>query len=130
MLLALAAAGSALRPYAHHIETSITAAIEDLGAAGFTGDFEVEGELVRCASCGGLHQPDEVQIDRIIRIEGASDPGDESIVFGLSCARCDTRGVLVSAYGPSASGEEATVVTALLDARRPGTDGRSRPSNG
>jgi len=77
---------------------------------------------VRCASCSGLHRPDEVQIERIIRIEGASDPGDESIVFGLSCAQCATRGVLVSAYGPSASGEEAMVVTTLLQARRPGTD--------
>ena len=78
---------------------------------------------MRCASCSGLHRPDEVQIERIIRIEGASDPGDESIVFGLSCAQCATRGVLVSAYGPSASGEEAMVVTTLLHARRPGTDG-------
>lgn len=78
---------------------------------------------MRCASCGDLHRPDEVQIERIVRIEGASDPGDESIVFGLSCARCGTRGVLVSAYGPSASGEEALVVTTLLDARRPGTEG-------
>jgi len=104
------------------IETSITAAIEDLRAAGFVGDFEVEGELVRCAACGGLHRPDEIQIERIIRIEGASDPGDESIVFGLSCAQCGSRGVLVSAYGPSASGEEAMVVTALLDARHAGTD--------
>ena len=83
----------------------------------------MEGDLIRCASCGGLHPPGEVEIERITRIEGASDPGDESIVFGLSCARCGTRGVLVSAYGPSASGEEAMVVTTLLDARRPGTDG-------
>jgi hypothetical protein len=42
-----------------------------------------------------------------------SDPDDEAAVFGLECTQCGTRGVLVVPFGPSASAEEANVVTRL-----------------
>ena len=53
-------------------------------------------------------------MERTVRVEGPTDPADESIVLGLVCRHCGGRGVLVTAYGPAATAEEAAVVTALL----------------
>lgn len=78
----------------------------------------MDGALLRCLPCAGQHHPSEAVIERVVRIEGPTDPADESIVFGLVCARCGGRGVLVSAYGPAASAEEATVLASLLGPER------------
>jgi hypothetical protein len=93
---------------------SVVEAIAALRDAGYSADFEVEaGGLVRCAECGDLHPAEELTVGATYRFEGESDPDDEEVVFGLICGHCGQRGVLVSAYGPSASEDEAVVVTAL-----------------
>jgi len=46
------------------------------------------------------------------------DPDDEAAAYALQCVHCGSRGILVTAYGPSSSAEEADVVVALEDARR------------
>jgi hypothetical protein len=99
-------------------ETSITEAIEGLRAAGYDGDFSVDGTMVRCGPCGHRHEPADVVIREIVRIEGSTDPADESIVMGLTCSQCGKHGVLVAAYGPAADADEAAVLTALVDGRR------------
>jgi hypothetical protein len=52
-------------------------------------------------------------IESTARFEGASNPDDQAVVFGLHCDGCGVRGVLVTAYGPTATAEEAAVITAL-----------------
>jgi hypothetical protein len=96
---------------------SIGEAIAQLRACGYTGDFEVGGRFLRCSSCKELHEPSDARVEAVIRVEGPSDPADASIIFGLSCARCGQRGVLVTAYGPAASPDEAEVLLGLLEAR-------------
>lgn len=96
-------------------ETTVSEAIAALRREGFSADFAVtsDGHL-QCGACGHLDAPQNATIDETIRFEGASDPDDEAIVFGLTCQECGIRGVLVAAYGPAASAEEAAVVTALV----------------
>lgn len=95
---------------------SLVDEIGALRARGFTADFGVgpDGRL-RCNTCGHLHEPSDVVIESTARFEGASNPDDQAIVFGLRCTACDVRGVLVTAYGPTATAEEAAIVTALAD---------------
>ena len=85
--------------------------------AGYTADFEVmRGELVLRGqgpvSVGAVH------IDEEYRFEGSSDPEDEALVLALHGPGPEVRGVLVTAYGPSASADEAEVLTALAAAPR------------
>jgi hypothetical protein len=99
-------------------EITIVEAIATLRGEGYTGDFGVApGGVVRCGTCGHTHDAGELVIGATVRVEGISDPGDEAAAFGLSCERCGLRGVLVVAYGPTASADEAAVVTALGSGR-------------
>lgn len=93
---------------------SVAAEIEALRARGYTADFSVtrDGQL-RCDTCGHMHMPSDITVESTARFEGASNPDDQAIVFGLRCNACDVRGVLISAYGPTATAEEAAVMTAL-----------------
>lgn len=94
--------------------------ISVLRERGYTADFRVTRDAqLLCDTCGHTHEPEHVAIETTARFEGASNPDDQSIVFGLRCEVCGVRGVLVSAYGPTASAEEAAVVTALPPPRRP-----------
>ena len=99
-------------------EITIVEAITALRADGFTSDFAVaSGGVVRCGACGHAHAPEELTVQALVRVEGISDPADEAAAFGLACGRCGTRGVLVVAYGPTATADEAAVITALGDGR-------------
>jgi hypothetical protein len=88
--------------------------IEALRARGFAADFSItrDGQLL-CNTCGHIHLPSDITVESTARFEGASNPDDQAIVFGLRCDACGVRGVLVSAYGPTATAEEAAVMTAL-----------------
>jgi len=88
--------------------------INALREAGYTADFGVTRDAqLRCDPCGHTIRPEDAVIESTARFEGASNPDDQAIVFGLRCAVCGLRGVLVAAYGPTASAEEAAVVTSL-----------------
>jgi hypothetical protein len=98
-----------IAPPQHRHESS---QLDALREAGFDADFEVreEGLVLRGQ---GLVDPREIHIDLQYRFEGASDPDDESVVFGLHDPSTGTRGVLISAYGPAASADEADVLAVL-----------------
>lgn len=98
-------------------EPTVTDAISALREAGFGADFFVDGAMLRCGACGGTHRPEHVGVELIHRVEGPSDPADQAAVLALSCTHCGVRGVLVTAYGPTATEHEAAVVTALVDRR-------------
>ena len=101
-------------------DPTVVEEIAALRARGYTADFSVthDGQL-RCDPCGHPHRPRQAVIESTARFEGASNPDDEAVVFGLRCDTCGIRGILVAAYGPTATAEEAAVVTALSPPRRP-----------
>ena len=86
--------------------------------AGYGADFMIVDTVLRCRQCNDTHDPRDAVILDVARFEGESDPGDEAAVYALRCVHCGTLGILVTAYGPSASAEEADVVVALEDARQ------------
>jgi hypothetical protein len=95
-------------------ETPVVDAIAELRNRGYLADFAVTRDgRIGCGVCGDTHAPADAIVDAVYRFEGMSDPDDEAVVFGLTCRACGTRGVLVTAYGPAASAEEASVVAAL-----------------
>jgi hypothetical protein len=99
-------------------EITLVEGIASLRRDGFAGDFSVApGGVVRCGACGHNHDPEDLVVEATVRVEGISDPADEAAAFGLSCEQCGSRGVIVVAYGPAATADEAAVITALADQR-------------
>ena len=96
---------------------TVTEAIAQLRADGYAEDVSVQGGGLRCSRCRHVHSVEEVAIGAALRVEGATDPGDEAIVLGLVCSSCRSRGVLVAGYGPTADAVEAAVVAGLADRR-------------
>ena len=95
-------------PQHRHESTQLDA----LREAGFDADFEVHREGLVLRGHGPV-DPRDIHIDLQYRFEGASNPDDESVVFGLHDPRTGIRGVLISAYGPAASADEADVLAVL-----------------
>jgi hypothetical protein len=96
-------------PPQHRHESS---QLEALRSAGFDRDFEVRGEELVLRGQGPV-DPRGLHIDLQYRFEGDSNPDDESLVLGLHDPGSGAKGVLVSAYGPSASGSEADILSVL-----------------
>ena len=96
---------------------TVLAAVQLLEAEGYTTPITVQPDgTIQCGSCSETCAIQNVQVDRVFRFEGASDPDDEAIVLGLRCPQCDAKSVLVSAFGPNA--EPAVLQQlVLLDAR-------------
>ncbi|MGZ4694039.1 MAG: hypothetical protein ACXWCM_03405 [Acidimicrobiales bacterium] len=86
--------------------------LDALRAVGYEADFEI-GRSGLAISGGDPVPIADVHIDGEYRFEGASDPDDESMVIALHDAVSGRLGVLVTAYGPSASEAEAEVLAAL-----------------
>ena len=68
---------------------------------------------------------DEIAVDHLCRVEGASDPDDMAIVVALTCPHCSTCDTMVLKYGPEASGADGDVLIALT---MPAAEGQSRES--
>jgi hypothetical protein len=103
----------------------LTDTINRFRARGYTADFAVDGQQLRCSRCGERHRAEDADIVDVARFEGMSDPDDEAVLFALHCHDCGARGLLVTAYGPAVDRDTAAVLIALhRDGRRGRRDGR------
>ncbi len=100
--------------------TTVLEAIEQLEWKGFTGSFSMRGAALVCGTCGAQHTTATVDVVRVFRFEGPSDPDEEAVVYGLVCPVCSTGGTLVSSFGPGADPELADVLVMLDERFRPG----------
>jgi hypothetical protein len=85
---------------------TVVEALAQLEADGFTESFRISQGNLHCDSKSEVQPIEFAVVDRFYRFEGASDPEDEAIVFGVTNPATGTRGTLVSGYGPSADPEE------------------------
>ena len=94
---------------------TVTEEIAALRERGYVADFSVtSGGQLRYGPDDHTIQARDAVIESTARFEGASNPDDQAIVFGLHCTKCSVRGVLVAAYGPAATADEAQAITSLL----------------
>jgi hypothetical protein len=99
---------------------TVTEAMALLEAEGYRDPVELTAGGLVCVSCGADTPPTalaDVQVDHIFRFEGESDPDDEMIVVGVSCAACQARGIIVSAYGVDADEAHAAALRHLAAGR-------------
>lgn len=92
---------------------TLSQAVNDLLARGYTDELTLHHECVICNSNNTSLHPDEFAIDEFHRFEGESNPSDESIVYAISSAKHHVKGILVNAFGPKASSLNQAMVAKL-----------------
>jgi len=78
---------------------TVTEALSDLKQQGFTTDFNLAFDTIKCSSTGKCLRPDEFEIVSFYRFEGNTNPADEEIVYAIASKDGSMKGVLVSAFG-------------------------------
>ena len=98
--------------------TTVMEVLKDFEEAGFTGDFGAREEaMVLCFACRTEVPANEVQLEKLCRVEGASDPDDMAAIAAVLCGTCGQKGTLVLHYGAEATPEENEVLRDLEDKR-------------
>ncbi len=98
--------------------TTLSEVLELLVAEGFTRDMFVTAEgALRCGACHQDTAPADLSLERMVRIEGASDPADMAAVLGVLCRHCGARGTAIVRFGPEAGPQDDAVLLALDDHR-------------
>jgi hypothetical protein len=77
---------------------TVAEAVRALEQRRFTANFELTGKTFRAVESGKTFAPGDLTIVEHHRFEGASDPEELAVVYGIQ-AKDGTRGTLVDAYG-------------------------------
>ncbi|MCE3283645.1 MAG: phosphoribosylpyrophosphate synthetase, partial [Chitinophagaceae bacterium] len=78
---------------------TVTEALKDLKARGFTTDFNISFDKLQCSRTRRCLSPEEFEIVEHHRFEGDSNPSDEEVVYAIESKDGSMKGVLVSAFG-------------------------------
>tara|TARA_R110000868_G_scaffold83058_5_gene234713 strand:+ start:15099 stop:15392 length:294 start_codon:yes stop_codon:yes gene_type:complete len=77
---------------------TLSEAINDLQANGYTHDFNLNTECLECAPLKIEVYPEDFKVDQVYRFEGMSSTDDNSILYAIS-SKNGIKGLLVDAYG-------------------------------
>lgn len=80
---------------------TLSEAVNDLVKRGYTADFLLleEKEYLFCKDNSLELSPEDFTIDEVHRFEGMTDPADESIVFAISSAKHNVKGLVINSFG-------------------------------
>lgn len=78
---------------------TVTEAIRWLQGSGYTHDFNLDKDCISFEGGTKRLTPEEFHIDKVFRFEGMTDPDDEEVVYAISSADQQVKGILVSAFG-------------------------------
>ncbi|CAN5468908.1 hypothetical protein BH10BAC6_BH10BAC6_12160 [soil metagenome] len=81
------------------MEPTLVDILDRLKREGYTEDLNLRQNCLECSTSKVMLNHDEFKIDSVVRLEGASDPADEVIVFAISSEKHNIKGVLVNSYG-------------------------------
>ncbi len=89
-----------------HNYESASVAIEKLKQEGYEVDYNIEfDELLASAK--------DYKIDQIYRYEGATDPGDESHVYGIQNVKTGSKGIFVAGDISVIEGKKRDIILEL-----------------
>ncbi len=78
---------------------TVTEALSDLKQKGYTTDFNLAFDKLKCAETGVCLSPAEFEIIDHYRFEGMTNPADAAIIYVIRSKDGTMKGTLLSAYG-------------------------------
>ncbi|MBS7563782.1 phosphoribosylpyrophosphate synthetase [Mucilaginibacter sp. Bleaf8] len=90
-------------------------ATNDLLQRGYTANlsFDDDADNIQDKSQNIHLTADDFEVDEFYRFEGPSNPSDMSIVYAISSAKHNLKGVLVDAYGTYANNSSSAIEAKL-----------------
>jgi hypothetical protein len=95
---------------------TLSEAIGRLEAAGYREGFRATRERLHAFASGRSYAPESLSVVEVLRFEGPTDPGDESILFALR-ASDGVRGTWAIAFGPGRDPLDAEIARRLKRTR-------------
>ena len=93
--------------------SNLVEAINDLTKQGYTFNFNIKRDCFECVENKIQLQPDEFEIDEVHRFQEMSDVDNESVLYAISSAQNNLKGVLVNAYSIYADPVSASLAAKL-----------------
>ena len=75
---------------------TLSETINALNKLGYDHDFNVKDDSLICSQISTVLQPEDFQIDKFYRFEGATNPEDQSILYAISSSKYLIRGIYFS----------------------------------
>lgn len=92
---------------------TLSETINGLVQLGYSHDFNIKDECIVCHQTNITLSPEDFQIDKTYRFEGASDPDYQSILYVISSEKFNLRGLLVDGYGISSDQATSKLIEKL-----------------
>ena len=93
--------------------TTLSEAVNELVKRGYTYNFNIMDNCIKCAENNMQLQPDEFQIDKVYRFQEMSDVDNESVLYAISSTQENLKGLLVNAYSIYADTASANLIAKL-----------------
>ncbi len=94
----------------HYHYNSVSEALEDLKAKGYTVDFNLKEDAI-------TENPQAYEIHHVYRYEGNSNPDDEAVVYGIQ-SHSGEKGVFVTGFSANSFSEAAQALLQLQIERK------------
>ncbi len=91
---------------------TVTETLEALRQQGFTRDYNLLEDHLKCQEDNVELTPDKFEIVQVHRFEGMTDPGDETIIYAIEESD-GKRGSFINAYGMYADSLSSDMVSKL-----------------
>jgi hypothetical protein len=97
-----------------HDYDTLVEAINDLQRKGYTEDFNIHSNCIRCTQKENEVElrPDDFVVDEVYRFEGDSNPGDNTVIYAIS-SKEGLKGLIVDAYGTYADSLSEAMIEKL-----------------
>jgi quercetin dioxygenase-like cupin family protein len=92
---------------------TLSETISALKKDGYALDFNAQQQRIICHQRNTVLSPEDFEIDIVYRFEGASNPDDQSILYAISSAKFDMKGLIVNGYGISADAATDAIIARL-----------------
>jgi len=92
---------------------TVVAALNGLKAEGYTHDFNIEFDKIKCHESNVCLNPGEFEITKTFRFEGDTNPSDEDVVYAVESKDGNIKGIISSAYGTYAEGLSTEMIKKL-----------------
>ena len=92
---------------------TVVAALSGLKAKGYTHDFNIEFDNIKCNESNVCLNINEFEITEVFRFEGDTNPSDEDVVYAIESKDGTIKGTITSAFGIYADGISNTIIQKL-----------------